>query len=151
MLKNYLKIAIRNLQKQKGFAFINIAGLAVGIACFSLLILFVTNERSFDRFHRNAANIYRLYTVWDPSLNSGDQTTLYTDYSNAANQPIGDAMKRDLPDVEDVVRWRLPKGDNLIRAENKIIRAEVGFVDGSLFSIFDFPLKYSFFVTNCRH
>ena len=59
MLRSYLRIAIRNLQKQKGFAFINMAGLAVGIACFSLLILYVTNERSFDRFHRNASNIYR--------------------------------------------------------------------------------------------
>jgi putative ABC transport system permease protein len=141
MFKSYLKIAIRNLQKQKGFAFVNIFGLAAGIACFSLLILFVTNELSFDRFHRNAANIYRLYTVWDPSLMDAGNTMLYTDYSNFANQPIGTAMKQDLPDVEDVVRLRLPWGESLVRSENKVIRAEVGFTDGSLFSVFDFPLK----------
>jgi putative ABC transport system permease protein len=141
MLKSYLKIAIRNLQKQKGFTFINVAGLAVGIACFSLLILFVKNELSFDRFHRKAANIYRIYTVWDPSLMDAGNTTVYTDYSNFANQPIGEAMKQDLPDVENVVRLRLPWGENLVRAGNKVIRAEVGFVDGSLFSVFDFPLK----------
>lgn len=142
MLKSYLKIALRNLQRQKGFAFINVFGLAVGIACFSLLILFVTNERSFDRFHRNAANIYRTYTIWDPSLMSGDQTTVYTDYSNFANQPIGEAMKQDLPDVENLVKLRLPWGDNLVRADSKVIRSPVGFADGSLFSVFDFPLKY---------
>ncbi len=142
MLKSYLQIAIRNLQKQKGFAFINIAGLAVGIACFTLLLLFVRNELSFDRFHRNAANIYRLYVTWDPSLFGARDERVYSDYSNFAGQAIGAAMKQDLPDIRNVVQLRLPWGDNLVRAGNKVIRAPVGFADGSLFSVFDFPLKY---------
>jgi len=71
MLKSYFKIAIRNLQKQKTLAFINIFGLSVGIACFTLLLLFAANEFSFDKFHRNAPNIYRAYTVWDASTWGG--------------------------------------------------------------------------------
>jgi putative ABC transport system permease protein len=142
MLMNYLKIALRNLRRQKGFAFINVFGLAVGIACFSLLFLFVANERSFDQFHHNAANIYRLYVTWDPSLFGVRDERVYTDYGGSSGQPIGDAMKQNLPDVENVVKLRLPWGENLVRAENKIIRAPVGFADGSLFSVFDFPLKY---------
>ncbi|HTR32067.1 MAG TPA: ABC transporter permease [Puia sp.] len=141
MLKSYLRIAIRNLQKQKGFAFINLAGLAVGIACFSLLILYVTNERSFDRFHRNAPNIYRLYTEWAPIFGEREPTQ-YTDFAGATNQPIGEAMKQDIPDVDATAQLELPWGVSLMRAENRVIRVEVGFAEGGLFTIFDFPLKY---------
>ena len=59
MIKHYLKIAFRNLVKQKGLAFINIAGLSIGLACFSLFLLYAINEFSFDRFHKNAKNIHR--------------------------------------------------------------------------------------------
>jgi putative ABC transport system permease protein len=58
MLKNYLKIAVRNLLKYKTFSFINIFGLAVGMACTLLILLWVDDELSFDRFHNNAENIY---------------------------------------------------------------------------------------------
>lgn len=141
MLRSYLKIAFRNLQKQKGFAFINVAGLAVGIACFSLLILFVTNERSFDRFHKNAPNIYRLYTEWAPIF-SEREPTQFTDFGGPTDQPIGEAMRQDIPDVENTARLELPWGESLVRAGSKVMRAEVGFAEGSLFEIFDFPLKY---------
>jgi putative ABC transport system permease protein len=63
MFKNYFKIAIRNLAKQKTLAFIDIFGLSVGLACFSLFMLYAVNEFSFDRFHKNADNIYRMY-LW---------------------------------------------------------------------------------------
>jgi putative ABC transport system permease protein len=142
MLKSYLTLAIRNLKKQKAFAFINVAGLAVGIACFSLLILFVTNEWSFDRFNSNANRIYRLYAQWDPSLVSDDPNTVYTEYGNLAGEPLGEAMKKDLPDVEQTAQWQLPWGDNLVRSGNQTLRAAVGFADGTLFNLFDFPLKY---------
>ena len=141
MLRSYLKIAIRNLHRQKGFAFINVVGLAVGIACFSLLILFVTNERSFDRFHKNAHNIYRLYTEWAPIFGEREPTQ-FTDYTGATNQPIGEAMKENIPDVESTAQLQLPWGESLMRANNKVVRAGVGFAEGSLFTMFDFPLKY---------
>ena len=142
MFKSYLTLAFRNLKKQKVLAFINVAGLAVGIACFSLLILFVTNEWSFDRFNSKADRIYRLYAKWDPSLVADDPNTVYTEYSNIAGDPLGEAMKKSLPDIEQTAELQLPWGDNLVRTGNRTLRAEVGFAEGSLFSIFDLPLKY---------
>ncbi len=146
MLLNYLQIALRNLLKQKTLAFINIFGLAVGIGCFSLLLLFAINEFSFDKFHRNAANIYRVYDVWDQSLwgnaNNPQSEIDYTEYSSLKKQTLAEAMKQELPDVVNYVQLQLPWGQNLVRADNKTLHAEVGFADPSFFSVFDFPLKY---------
>ena len=61
MIKNYFKIAIRNLFKQKGLSLINIFGLSIGLACFSLFLLYAVHEFSFDRFHENSDDIYRIY------------------------------------------------------------------------------------------
>ncbi len=60
MIKNYLKIALRTLQKYKGYAFINIFGLAIGLACCLLIVLFVRDELSYDRFHEKADRTYRI-------------------------------------------------------------------------------------------
>ena len=138
MIRNYVKIAMRNLQKQRVFAFINVFGLSVGIACFSLLMLFAINEFSFDKFHKNAANIYRPYE-WD---RLGSLPTGYTDVSGSSAASLGEAMKQNVPDVVDFVRIRLPWGENLIRANNQVNRVSLSFADPSLFSVFSFPLKY---------
>ena len=61
MFTNYLLVARRNLAKQKVLSFINVFGLSLGIACFSLFLLYALNEFSFDGFHRNAKNLYRVY------------------------------------------------------------------------------------------
>ena len=60
MLKNYLKISLRNLQRHKAYSFINVAGLAIGLACFTLIILYVQDEWSYDRYHEDADQVYRL-------------------------------------------------------------------------------------------
>jgi len=60
MFKNHLKIALRNLKRHKGYSFINISGLAVGIACSILILLWVEHELSYDRFHENADELYRV-------------------------------------------------------------------------------------------
>ena|SRR5438552_12514539 len=64
MTIHYIKIALRNLATQKTLAFINVAGLSIGLACFSLFLLYSVNELSFDRFHKNADNIYRVWWVF---------------------------------------------------------------------------------------
>ena len=69
MFKNYFKIAIRNIQRHKGYAFINIAGLALGIACCCLILLWVQDELSYDRFHENAKNLYA------PTFSNGSTVT----------------------------------------------------------------------------
>ncbi len=60
MFKNYFKIAFRNLQRNKIYSFINIAGLSIGLACAMLILLYVKDEASFDKFHKNVNNIYRI-------------------------------------------------------------------------------------------
>lgn len=138
MLKSYFKIALRNLQKQKAIAFINVFGLSAGIACFSLLLLFAFNEFSFDKFHKNAGEIYRPY-VYDKSPD-GKSPLAYTDWW--ASAPMGQAMKRSIPDVSDFARVQLPWGENLVRTNKYVYRASMSYADPSLFSIFTFPLKY---------
>lgn len=143
MLKNCLKITLRNLQKQKVFASINIAGLSIGIACFSLLLLFVVNEFSFDKFHKNASVIFRPYVTNNTLNGSPDfDNTDYLSYSGGTPATLGEAMEKLLPDVADYVRVQLPWGENLIRVGNNVHRSEVTYADQSLFSIFTFPLKY---------
>ena len=94
MLKNYFKIAFRNLARQKTLAFINISGLSVGIACFSLFMLYVINEFSFDGFHKNAANTY---LVVDGNGKPNPKAIGGFIYPS---MPLGPAMKRELPGVE---------------------------------------------------
>jgi len=139
MFRNYLKIALRNLLKQKTLAFINVSGLSIGIACVTLLSLFVINEFNFDKFHENAVNIYRPY-VLDNTLN-GQPGEGVTDFW-VGKTTMGEAMKRDLPDIQNFVRIQLPWGENLVRTDKNVERASLTFADNSLFSVFTFPLKY---------
>src|SRR5690348_13755653 len=111
MFKNYFKLTIRNLQKQKIFAFINIIGLSIGLTCFSLLLLFVVNEFSFDKFHKNASVIFRPYVTSNTINEPPDfDNTDYLSYSGSKPTPLGEAMKKYLPDVVDYTRVQLPWG-----------------------------------------
>lgn len=86
MFKNYFKIAIRNLWKNKGFTFINIAGLAIGLSCFILITLYVIDELSYDRFYPNAERIYRV----DADIKfGGNQLSLCTN-----SDPMGATLKK---------------------------------------------------------
>jgi len=135
MLKHYFKIAMRNLRRQKVLTFINILGLSVGLACFILFLLYAVNEFSFDRFHSNAKNIYRVYR-WTEAIQgepaSGD---VYLP------MPLGPAMKQDLADVEDYVRIQEASGDSYVKIGNKIDRIRISFADPQIFSMFSFKLS----------
>ena len=71
MVKHYFKIALRNLGRQKILSFINVLGLSIGLACFALFLLYAVNEFNFDRFHKNADNIYRVYSWSEGSRGTG--------------------------------------------------------------------------------
>jgi putative ABC transport system permease protein len=92
MFKNYLKIAFRNLRKQKGFSLINISGLAIGMACCLLILLYVSDELSFDRFHKNGDRIYRILS--DSTIGG---TTRHFAISPAALAP---AAAESIPAIE---------------------------------------------------
>ena len=136
MLKHYFKIAVRNLGRQKILSFINVSGLSIGLACFSLFLLYAVNEFSFDRFHGNANNIYRVYRWTDAMEGQEAQGDVYMP------SPLGPAMKADLPEVANYVRmydgWR----GSFIKVDGNVRTMRVSYADPSIFSVFSFPLKY---------
>jgi putative ABC transport system permease protein len=123
MLKNYLTIAFRNLAREKGYAFINIAGLAVGLAACLLIALFVQHELSFDRFHVNADRIHRLVLV-----SNGHRTLMVPEI-------VAPELEESLPEVEQAVRishapYNLPvKAGTNEDYEDGVMWAEQGFFD----------------------
>lgn len=135
MLRHYFKIAWRNLVKQKGLAFINIAGLSIGLACFILFLLYAVHEFSYDRFHANAANIYRVY-IWYNGVNGNEPGG-----STYLPMPLGPAMKQDLPGIENSIRLREPWGESFVRVDGNVTRSEISFADPAFFSVFSFPLQ----------
>ncbi len=134
MLRHYIKIAWRSLVKQKGLAFINIAGLSIGLACFILFLLYAVHEFGYDRFHTNAANIYRVY-IWYDGVNGNEPGG-----STYLPMPLGPAMKQDLPGVENAIRLREPWGESFVRVDGNVTRSQISFTDPEFFSVFSFPL-----------
>ncbi len=130
MLRNYFKIAFRNLWRNKLYSFINISGLALSLTAVWLIALYIADELSYDRYHEKANRIYRLAThgKW------GDQRFDITGTSGLA----APALKSDFPDVEDAVRMS-PGGGGVIRYDNKKIKDDAVFYsDASFFIIFTY-------------
>ena len=133
MLKNYIKTAWRNLVKSKFYSVINIAGLTAGLAIGILILLWVQDELSFDAFHKNAKNIYRL------ELFGGTGTSRQIWQTTVA--PIGPLVKRQLPEVEEEVRVTGNNLFSLYKYQDKSFGDEnAAFADPSFFSVFDFPV-----------
>ncbi len=129
MLKNYFKIAIRSLRRNKTYSFINITGLAVSLAVSILLLLWVSDELSFDRFNVNASNIYKLAPKFD------EQNIWYM-----TPAPIAVYAKKEVPEVQDACRIT-EKGNVSIFEYNgkKFTETHNCLADASLFSMFTFP------------
>jgi putative ABC transport system permease protein len=136
MIRHYFKIALRNLGRQKILSFINISGLSIGLACFSLFLLYAVNEFNFDRFHKKADNIYRVYRWTDAMSGREAQGDPYSP------SPLGPAMKADLSDIENYARIRSGWGESFIKADNKVMRINVSYTDPQFFSLFTFPFVY---------
>ena len=130
MFTNYFKTAWRNLLKGKGFSVINITGLAVSLAVSILLLLWVNDELSYDRFNVNAANIYKLAAKFD------DQNIW-----NSTPAPIAVYAKKEVPEVEDACRIRDNGGVSVFEYNvKKFTESHNCLADASLFSMFTFPL-----------
>ncbi len=136
MINHYFKIAIRNLVRQKVLSIINILGLSIGLACFALFLLYAVNEFNFDRFHRQADDIYRIGR-WTDGLN-GD----IAEGDTYLPSPLGPAMKQDIPDVIDYVRLQYDWGESFVKVDGQVRRVDVSYADPQLFSVFSFPLVY---------
>ena len=133
MLSNYLKIAWRNLLKNKTFSLINITGLASGLACFTLIALYVADELSYDRYNEKAGRIYRINS---DIVFGGNKLHLAV-----ASDPMGAALKNDYPQVEEYVRFYTSSGSKLIKKGDQYINEnEVAHADSTLFDIFTLPV-----------
>lgn len=134
MFKNYLRIALRNIKKYKTYSFINIFGLAIGMACCILIILFVQDELSYDQYHEKAERIYRLVD----SFNADGEMSRHYALSSA---PFAPTLKKDFPQIEDAVRIFPGRRRLISLGEKKFYENNLYFADASLFNIFTFPLK----------
>ena len=132
MLKNFFINAVRNMRKQRGFVALNIGGLAIGLTSFLFITLYVIHEFSYDRFHKNYENIYRLKVVGRMSGGVLDQAV--------TAPPMAKAMVNDYPEV--LIAARVNRmGAWLVRfGENSFNEDGVLFADSSFFSVFDFKL-----------
>jgi putative ABC transport system permease protein len=132
MLRNYLKIAFRSLKKHKGYSFINISGLAIGMAVCVLILMWILNELSYDRFHENTDRICRV--TMDLEVGS----TLHTPVTLTA---AGPALVRDFPEVVHSSRI-LPPNRVAVKYEDKQFQeSRVGFAENAVFDIFTFPFE----------
>ena len=132
MLRNYLKIAIRSLWKNKTFSFINIAGLAIGLSCFLLIALYVLDELSFDKYNANADRIYRINS--DIRFGGADL------HMPVTSDMMGQLLKKDYPQVEQYTRLYSFNGDKLVKKGNEYIEEEhVAHADSTFFDVFTLP------------
>lgn len=131
MWRNYLKTAVRNLMKRKLYSVINITGLAAGIACFILLALYLQNEWTYDKFHANAAELYRIRLDYGEK----DQPVTHTALTPNGLAPV----MKDFPEVKSVVR--IYPATSTVRYGDKAAN-EKRFIysDPAFFSMFSFPL-----------
>jgi len=132
MFKNYLKITLRNLNRKKGYAFINIVGLSVGIACAMLIILVVQYEFKYESHHENADRIYRI-NVEHKQLERTFQST----YSPV---PLAPAMCEEVPEVTHFARIAELRKIQVTHDDRKFYEDGVRFVDSGILKMFTFPL-----------
>ena len=131
MLKNYLTITWRDIKANPVFSLINIFGLAVGMACCIIILLFVHQELSFDKFHVNAPRVYRLIDTW---TRGGRQTSLPMVWGR-----MGPAIKDEFPEVDDFARLNIYR-HFVVEHAGKRLATDPAFADPHFFSVFSYQL-----------
>ena len=133
MFQNYIKVAWRNLIKQKLYAFINVSGLSIGLACFILIFLYVQHEVSYDRFFENSEQIYRVYQQQPGNVHMGSDLFAATPYALAG------ALMKEYPEV---VRATSVRDVDVLLGSEKQAYLESGFMaDTYFFEVLTFPFK----------
>ncbi|WP_184545020.1 ABC transporter permease [Mucilaginibacter sp. FT3.2] len=128
MIRNYLKTALRSLLKNKGFTFINILGLALGLATCLLIVFYVVDELSYDRYNTKADRIYRVNT----DLKYGGVTTTFA----IAAPPVGDALIKTFPEVENSTRIALAVNLRFKKGTENVQETKAVYCDPAIFNIF---------------
>jgi putative ABC transport system permease protein len=155
MLKNYIKIAWRNLLKNRTFSIINIAGLSFSVAFCLLLFFYIRYEQSFDTFHKKKDRLFRLEmtNLWNDTDTSANKKSLFSfltkndDVENQITFPliVGPDMQNTFPEVKSITRLQNLSdhfGDQLIKVNNQVYKeSRVMYADDNFFSNFSFHLK----------
>jgi len=132
MFNNYLKVSLRNIRRHKGYAFINIAGLAIGMACCILILLYIQFELSFDRYHEKAD---RIYLVKRHGNFGGTENT-----SSANNALVAGLLKKDFPELDNAVRIGFMPNPAVKYEEKKFYEDDVLYADDSFFDMFTYSM-----------
>jgi len=132
MFRNYIKIALRNLVKDRFYSLLNILGLSIGISTSMLIMLFIADELSYDKFHEDAENIYRIITKGK----LGDEQVMNVAVTGA---PVAETVKSYIPEVVAITRLQ-PTVRVFNHKEESIKEDHILFADSSFFEIFTFPL-----------
>ena len=132
MFKNFLKIAVRNFRKQGGYSFINIAGLALGMACFLLIVFYVQFEKSYDNFHENGRNIYMVVRE-----NTREDRTREKAVTGA---PLAPLLLQEFPSITHAVRFTRFEDELIGYGEKRFHERRFFFADASMFDVFTFTL-----------
>jgi putative ABC transport system permease protein len=130
MIFNYFKTALRNILRNKTVSFINIAGLSIGLTLCMLILLFIKDELSFDRFHAKKEQIFRVTT----RMTNERLTRLIAN----TNQIVGPSFAEEIPEVQTFIRMQ--SNSFIVRHDADITEVEATFVDNNFFSVFSFPL-----------
>ena len=132
MIKNYFKIALRNLWRNKVFSLIKILGLSIGLTVCMLIFLYTKDEISYDQFHKNKAQLFRVIQTWQMGK-EGAQTIGIT------NGIMGESFSKEIPEVQQFVRVN---GEAVtVKKNNNVFTENPLFVDDNFFSVFTFPLS----------
>jgi len=131
MFLNFLKVSFRKIKRQKGYALINITGLAVGMTISALILMWVMDEISFDRFHKNSGKIHRVYV----DLKAGSHMILALSMPELARVLID-----EYPEVKNAARISRPGRAPVKFQEKEFYENYVCYADSSLFEVFDFPI-----------
>src|SRR3954469_15850484 len=130
MLKNYFIVAFRNLVRHKIFSLINIGGLAIGLAAFWMITLYVGNEISYDKYHVNADRIFRVvqHASWDGGKLNAAVTVA----------PLAPALRNECPEVLATTRFDMEGGGNISYENKRLQVGDIMFTDSSVFKMFSY-------------
>ena len=131
MLKNYLVTTLRKIKKHKAFSFINISGLTLGMACCILILLWVQDEMSYDRFFNHSDELYRLVVV-EQKQNRLDMIDIKTPW------PAAKILKESIPEIRDAARFHFLRNRTLQYEDRLFNENGFGFADSSFFDLFSF-------------
>ena len=130
MFKNYVKIAFRNIKRHKGYSFINVMGLALGLACCIFIMLWIIDELSFDRFFENSERIYRI----DEKIQYSD----FTAYYGVTSPAVAPGMKAQIPEIFDACRYDPVKKSLMTYKDKMFYESRIVTADQSFLNMFSF-------------